>query len=64
MAIEYGPISVKQITRNVYQATTALIRPTNTTVTMSGHSAEIAEEKLKLFLANKPYKHLDQNGGK
>ena len=64
MTIKYGDITVVKITRNVFQATTNTTEPLKAEVTMTGHTPEIAKQKLILFLENKPYKHLDQNGSK
>lgn len=63
MSITYGPIAIKQYTRNVFEASTRLNK-NNRVVTITGHTPEIAKQKLILFLENKPYKHLDQNGSK
>jgi len=64
MAVEHGPITIEKITPSCYQATTNATKPFKAKVTMTGISAKAAEEKLILFLNNKPYKHLDQNGSK
>lgn len=59
MPITYGHIAVKQHTKNVFTATTKVTSPGKFTIEMTGHTAEVAEKKLILFLENKPYKHLD-----
>lgn len=59
MKIEYSEIKVTKITRKVYQATCNVTKPLKAEMTMTGKTAEIAKEKLKLFLNDEPYKHLD-----
>lgn len=61
MEIEYGEIKVVKITRNVYRATTITTKPMKSEVNMDGKTEEIAKQKLENFLANKPYKHLDNH---
>lgn len=57
--IEYSEISVSKITKNVYRASCNVVGPVKISLTMDGKTAEIASEKLRLFLDEKPYKHLD-----
>lgn len=58
--IKYGSISVIKCYRNVYLAKTTVENKhcRKMEVEMKGSSAEIAREKLELFLNNKPYSHL------
>lgn len=57
--LEYGPITVKQVFRDIYEATVQVTKPLKMEVNMKGRGEEIARQKLELFLQNKPYQHLD-----
>lgn len=57
--LEYGEISVDKICRNLFIAKSKTTEPFKSDIEMKGKTAEIAKQKLELFLQNKPYKHLD-----
>jgi len=61
MENQYCAITSKKVGK-VYVATTEIVKSHTSLkfeVNMSGITKQIAEEKLRLFLENKPYKHLD-----
>lgn len=59
MSATHSEIIVTKVTKNIYNATTTIFEPMKAEVNMKGRSEEIAKKKMELFLANKPYKHLD-----
>ncbi len=58
MKIEYGEITTEKVGK-FWRATTNTTSPLKATANMMGITEEIAKEKLRLFLNNEPYKHLD-----
>ena len=57
MKLEAGEITSVKCGR-VWIASTLVTKPIKAETNMQGRTKEIAEEKLKLFLAGKPYSHL------
>ncbi len=58
--MENTPIEVEKITRNVFVAKTIMSeRGREMTIKMTGHTEDVARQKLQLCLDGKPYKHLD-----
>lgn len=58
MEIEYVAITTKKVGR-IWIATAEITKPFKAETNMQGKTEAIAIEKLKLFLNNKPYSHLD-----
>lgn len=56
--IIHGTISVIKCYRNVFLAKTITTEPFKAEIEMKGSTAEVAREKLELFLNNKSYSHL------
>lgn len=56
--IEYGEVTTEKHGK-MWVAKTMTTKPLVTEMFMWGKSEQLAKEKLRLFLNNEPYKHLD-----